>query len=103
VLLLLLLLLLLLRISSSEEKDLRITKLPAGVSSILVEPGPNPTNDNSAVWVNYQVRGQCGALTGRARVSVFAVQVHGMIFGNAARTPPHQRQLNCMGVIPGEG
>lgn len=39
----------------SEEKDLRITKLPAGVSSIMVEPGPNPTNDNSAVWVNYQV------------------------------------------------
>lgn len=38
-----------------EEKDLRITKLPAGVSSIMVEPGPNPTNDNSAVWVNYQV------------------------------------------------
>jgi len=40
---------------ASEEKDLRITKLPAGVSSILVEPGPNPANDNSAVWVNYQV------------------------------------------------
>jgi hypothetical protein len=39
----------------SEEKDLRITKVPAGVSSILVEAGPNPANDNSAVWVNYQV------------------------------------------------
>lgn len=49
-------LLLLLPPPASEEKDLRITKLPAGVSSILVEPGPNPANDNSAVWVNYQVR-----------------------------------------------
>lgn len=34
---------------------MRITKVPAGVSSILVEAGPNPANDNSAVWVNYQV------------------------------------------------
>lgn len=25
------------------------------MSSILVEAGPNPANDNSAVWVNYQV------------------------------------------------
>lgn len=38
-----------------EEKDLRIVKLPAGVTSILVEPGPNPNNENSAVWVTYQV------------------------------------------------
>jgi hypothetical protein len=42
----------------SEEKDLRITKLPAGVTSVMVEAGPNPANDNSAVWVNYQVRRQ---------------------------------------------
>jgi hypothetical protein len=42
-------------LSHSEEKDLRISKLPAGVSSVMVERGPNPTNDNSAVWVNYQV------------------------------------------------
>lgn len=38
-----------------EEKDLRIVKLPAGVTSILVEHGPNPKNENSAVWVMYQV------------------------------------------------
>jgi hypothetical protein len=39
-----------------EEKDLRVVKLPAGVSSLLVERGPNPKNENSAVWVTYQVR-----------------------------------------------
>lgn len=38
-----------------EEKDLRIVKLPAGVSSVLVEAGPNAANENSAVWVTYQV------------------------------------------------
>jgi hypothetical protein len=31
-------------------------KLPPGVSSMLVERGPNPKNENSAVWVTYQVR-----------------------------------------------
>jgi hypothetical protein len=40
-----------------EEKGLRVMKLPAGVSSLLVERGPNPKNENSAVWVTYQVRG----------------------------------------------
>jgi hypothetical protein len=49
----------------SEEKDLRITKVPAGVSSILVEAGPNPANDNSAVWVNYQVGRGGGGGKGR--------------------------------------
>ena len=39
-----------------EEKDLRVVKLPAGASSLLVEAGPNPKNENSAVWVTYQVR-----------------------------------------------
>ncbi|WIA09647.1 hypothetical protein OEZ85_009034 [Tetradesmus obliquus] len=38
-----------------EEKDLRVVKLPAGASSLLVEAGPNPKNENSAVWVTYQV------------------------------------------------
>lgn len=38
-----------------EEKDLRMIKLPQGVSTALVEPGPNPTNDNSAAVVVYQV------------------------------------------------
>jgi hypothetical protein len=39
-----------------EEKELCIVKLPAGVTSLLVERGPNPKNENSAVWVTYQVR-----------------------------------------------
>jgi hypothetical protein len=39
-----------------EEKELRVVKLPPGVSSMLVERGPNPKNENSAVWVTYQVR-----------------------------------------------
>jgi hypothetical protein len=46
-----------------EEKDLRVVKIPAGATSVLVEGGPNPSNENSAVWVYYQVR-LCHGLTG---------------------------------------
>ncbi len=38
-----------------QEKDLRVVKLPDGACTLLEEAGPNPTDDNSAAMVMYQV------------------------------------------------
>lgn len=39
----------------SQARDMRIVQVPVGITSLLEEPGPNPSNDNSAVAVLFQV------------------------------------------------
>ena len=38
-----------------QKQDYRTVRLPSGPTTLFVEPGPNPTDANSAVLVAYQV------------------------------------------------
>ena len=41
---------------ASQSRELRVLRLPAGATSVLSQPGPNPANDNSAIVVTHQAR-----------------------------------------------
>ena len=40
----------------SQRAELRAMRLPDGMAALHSEAGPNPENENSAVFVQYQVR-----------------------------------------------